>query len=536
MRTGPVKLIRVIHRRNGDDDGAALITVLLITMLITSLLAVVVSATLTNLRGSGLDRKRNQTSAAAEAGVDATLANLQISTSAAALSCSPLTGTTGGASYSAAVTYYSTYPPTSASILNCSNNAASGSATAAGTLTGAPLAALITSLGSAVAPYHGAAASYGNRTMTALARLTPGTATGPRMDVAVYSDNGVTLTNQWKLMSVNGSAPSFYTGHDFACNSNPIINGSIYVQGNASLTNQCWVDGDVWANGDVTTSTTGVHVGGSIKSSTGSLLVGNNGLFIGKDVLVGGTCCNKNGPPPKTGDGTNLVLPNGQVKTGLAANPVPVSTFPQLMYPPTQTTATTLPWATWELQNAIANNAPTSSPARAGSCSVAGSSDSLNGPLVSPATATIIDANSCDMTWRALSIQLNGDLTIYLSSLVSSNGINVTSGDGAKHVLRIIVPWPPGATSCVGNSGNGQDQLTFDSGGTAIGSNINMLLYTPGQVKMTNNIDFYGQIYACSLSASVNVTVHFVAVGSGDTSGGSTPTPYKVDVAYLRDS
>jgi hypothetical protein len=513
-----VRLIRLVTGRKRGDEGAALLTVLLITILVTSLLGLVVAATTANLRGSSLDRKRSQTAAASEAGVDATLANLQIG-AGSTLPCS-LSGGVSGATYAVTVAYYATYPP-SGSPLTCSN----------GTVAGSPMAAEITSIGSGGAAYKGAATSYGDHTMTALVRMTAGAASGPVLDKAVFSDASVTLTNAWKLMSVSGSDSSFYTNGNFGCNSLPNIAGSVYAQGTASLTNSCTIAGDVWANGSITTSTANVHVGGSIKSSTGGLSEGNHGIFVGKDIQVKTTCCGGS-PTPKTQDGQNQTV-GGTIQTGVSLPAPPSESFPQITYDPTAFPGFSVQtWANWEKTNATANAAPSWSTAYTGDCTAASASYSLNGPLVSPTTPTIIDARSCNLSFNAISISLKSDLTIFMSSLTSSNGINVTSADGANHTIRFIVPWPTGATTC---STSGAGGLTFNSGGTAIPSNVQMLLYTPGQASLTNNIDFYGQIYGCSLNASVNVTVRYTPVGAGGGSGG-TPAPYKVDVAYLRDS
>lgn len=502
------------------EAGAALVAVVLITLLITSLLAVVVAATASNLRGSSLDRKRTQTAAAAEAGVDATLATLQVS-SGTSLPCS-VTGSISGATYTANVAYYATYPP-SGSTLSCSN----------GTVASTPLAALVTSTGTGPAAYNGAGTSLGDRTMTALVRMTAGSASGPTLDKAVFSDATIGLTNAWKLISVSGSDASLYTNGDFNCNSTPTIAGSVYAQGGASLTNQCWVDGDVWTNNNITTSTSGVHVGGSIKSTNGGLSEGNHGIYVGKDILVKTTCCGGS-PTPKTGDGQPQTV-GGVIQTGVTQSSPPSETFPKITF---DTSAfpgfTTQTWANWEKTNATANAAPSWSTAYTGDCTVAAANYSLNGPLVSPSTATIIDATSCDLSMNAVQLKLKSDLTIFVKSFYSTNGISVSSVDGATHALRIIVPWPTGGASCsaVSSSSGG---IKFDAGGTALPSNIQMLLYSPGQTYLTNSIDFYGQIYGCSVTANSNVTVRYVPVGAGGGSGG-TPIPYKVDVAYLRDS
>ena len=500
----------------GNDDGAALVMVMLITILITALLGAVIAATTANLRGSGLDRKRGQTAAAAEAGIDATLASLQIS-AGTSLPCST-SGSVSGASYVANVVYYAA----NGSTIACTN----------GTVASTPATAEITSTGSGSAPYSGASAANGNRVMTALVRMTAGTASGPTLDKAVFSDSSITLTNAWKLVSVSGSDASLYTNGNFTCNSTPTIAGSVYAQGTASLTNTCWVDGDVWANGNITTSTTGIHVGGSIKSTTGGLSEGNHGIYIGKDVQVKTTCCGGS-PTGKAGDGQVQTV-GGTIQTGVTLTAPPAETFPQIAYSPSSFPGySVVPWATWEKTNAVANGAPSWSSAQTGDCSVASASYSLNGPLLSPSTPTIIDARSCSpMSWNTVTLKLASDLTIFASSFYSTNGVTVTSADGANHVLRIIVPWSSTATTC---AGTGAGNITFDAGGTSLPSNIQMMLYTPGQLTMTNNIDFYGQVYGCTISASVNVTVRYVPVGAGGGSSG-TPAPYKVDVAYLRDS
>lgn len=156
-----------------------------------------------------------------------------------------------------------------------------------------------------------------------------------------------------------------------------------------------------------------------------------------------------------------------------------------------------------------------------------GSGDSLNGPIDAPASVKVIDARACTtLEMYDSTIVLSGDLTIIANSFTSSNGLQVKKASsvpaGTTPTLRIVVPMADGTSTCSANSGAGT--ITINSGGTALGSDVSLLLYSAGNIDMSNSISFYGQMYGCKIAELKNsVTINYRSVG-GDAPPTTTTT------------
>ncbi|MDQ1249999.1 MAG: hypothetical protein QG597_4376, partial [Actinomycetota bacterium] len=324
----------------------------------------------------------------------------------------------------------------------------------------------------------------------------------------MFSEAAITTTNQWAL---NGAGSDFYTNGNFACNSSSRVDGSVYTQGTANLTNACRVLGDVWARGQVTTSTTTVNIGGSVKSSTAGLRIGNNPLTIGGNVLLATTLVNSDGGSPNVGGTISQNL-------GTFVDP-PKDTFPKIGYD--ATTWTDRGWQVMTWVNYI-DGIRTLGPApgywtSADYCTIAYQSYSLNGPLLGPNVPTVLDARTCstaanpaskrtNLQWqgnsKAVELKLRADLTIIATDFYNTGTLRVTSVDAAGNPsttprqLRIIVPWVNG-TTC---SASGAGKIKFDAGGVQFDPTITVLLYTPGTITLSNGVTLSGQIYGCTVT------------------------------------
>ena len=87
-----------------------------------------------------------------------------------------------------------------------------------------------------------------------------------------------------------------------------------------------------------------------------------------------------------------------------------------------------------------------------------------------------------------MKIVLSGDLTIVADSLETVNGLNVSSGDGSDHALRIIVPGAVGTAA-------GQNAVNL-SAGTIAGGHVSVEVYTPGKLTVGGGSQIRGTVSA----------------------------------------
>lgn len=500
--------------------------------------AIAVSLTVEHtIRQASLGRERVQASAAAEAGLDAAYAALQQS-SGTSLPCS-LTGKASSVSQKPA--YSVTFTYLSASVDSNGNHPAIPCTPGVGVVA-APYQAIITAAGSTAAPGIGGQVSKPRR-MESVVKLRAGTASWEdNFSKAVFTENSMTTTNQWNL---NGAGADFYTNGSFACNSSSKFSGSVATQGTAGMTNNCTILGSLWAKGKVTTSTTGISVGGDLKSSTDGVSVGNSPLTVGGSVLLAKALTISDGKALSAQKISGTVSQN----LGTFTDP-PHEAFPKIGYDPAKWTEKGWNIITWvqyvtalraEHVGLAADPAPSYWTAT-GYCTIANQSYNLNATMYSPTTPTVIDARVCStatnnntsLKWqgnsKANELKLRSDLTIIATDFYNTGALNVTSADGNPHTLRIIVPWINGSNCSASGAGN----IKFDAGGLVINSSITTFLYTPATMTLTNGISIGGQLYACTMNASVTTNINFKRVG-GPTDDNSGAVNYQVDILYKRD-
>lgn len=525
------------------DDGFLMPMTLFVCMIA---LAVGIAMTVTvgfTIRQASMGRVRVQSTAAAEAGLDAAYAALQQS-AGTALPCS-LTGTGRSVdqnpSYSVAITYLD-------STVGADGNPQVIPCTPGVGVAKAPATAIITAEGVTAAPAFEGAGTQA-RKMESVIRLRAGTASWEdNFSKALFSESAVTTTNQWNL---NGAGADFYTNGNFGCNSSSKFGGSVGTQGTASLTNNCTITGTLYAKGKITTSTTGISIGGDLKSSTDGASIGNSPLTVGGSVLLAKALTISDGKSISAQKITGTVSQN----LGTFADP-PHEAFPKVSYDPAQWTSKGWSIITWpqyiaqlraEHLGLGADPAPsywTSS----SYCTIAYQSYSLNAVMYSPTSPTVIDARTCstaaskntNLQWqgnsKANELRLRSDMTIITNDFYNTGSLNVTSVDASgnpssvQRTLRIIVPWVNGSTCAASGAGG----IKFDAGGLVINPTITTFLYTPGTMTLTNGITLGGQLYGCTINSSVTTNINFKRVGA-PTSSDASNINYSVDIVYKRD-
>lgn len=327
---------------------------------------------------------------------------------------------------------------------------------------------------------------------------------GTVVNAAVYIGTSATFTNQWYLQ---GEGADLYVEGDFGCNSQVTVEGDVVVNGTSYLTNTCYIDGSLWSTGDVTMNSTPqventVNTQGSVKFQSSAR--------IGGHVNAGGTFTSTDGrTKPWLMDNDRI---GGNINEGVTVTiPTPPS-FPKVDFPEVPR-VTPVGWSDW-MKDQAANTpgTPNWSPVYKGEgCEVATNETySLPGDIVIR-EETILDARSvpgCSTVTFGSGgeVVLYDDLSIYVNNFTAPNGLDIVSGDGEEHTLRIISPSSTGVAQC---GSNGHLNLGTNS---KFADEVRVLLYTDSTMTVNSGTQFRGQAIAGCINASGAVKVTYAPV------------------------
>ena len=473
------------------EDGIAMISALGVTLVVTLLTVAAVQTQIHSLNATSVDRARVQGDAVAQAGLDTTYQALSTVTASTALPCgaqSPVTLQSGPttSTYTVTTTYYDTYPPVD-NPLTCTQ-VSSGSSI--------PLAAQIKVTGSG-----NVTANSGNRVMQALVHLTAAQS-GSTFDKAIFSDASMMGSNNPTVYQYVSNDADIYSNASISCGNNFDAQGRVIAQGGFTGTNNCTVTGDVYVKtgANMTNNTT---IGGNVKVSAGNITMSNN-VLVSKSAYASGSISLSN----------NAVVSGSQVPNDAGLAPPPAEAFPQL----------TFSASSWTSQGytLITDN----------DCN---SSDSTNvyKDVQNMATATnpTVIHTSCALSWsNNTSLPLKQNLAIFSSGGYSmSNNTTWSSADGLTHKLYLVVPFDAATMPCTSPG------ISL-SNNTAFSSQLNILWYTPCTMTVSNNSTGYGQLYAGTVNASNNFTMHYVPMGNVPGSGGGAAPAFTVGIEYERET
>lgn len=506
---------RLLTRRQTaaqDDRGIAMIAAISAIAIIAAFGAVVGTLSVRNVDDSATERSRVQTIDAAEAGLDVTYARMEA-------------GKAGCPDPAAKTTLTDTSPTKASYQVSIRYQDADGNQVScdAGELGGVPATAVITSRGQTGTSYGGASS---HRTMQASVQLEP--IKGYGWKHAIYSDSGITTTNDLQLLS-NGVDGGLYTNGDFGCNSNGDFHGAVVTQGKAKLENNCHVHGDLWAKDEVTMNNK-TQVDGSVFSKTGGADFPVHSPKIGGDLIVAGDLTYGDGKQPWVG---------GRIIHGATSVPAQdPQTLPRIDPDAGSGSDSHPDWNDLKDVTGLQEDFQTESWQQFdGNCTAAHWHD--NNRMVSPKDPTIVDARDCStLTFNGsdVDLKLRSDLVIFAKNFYSTNGLSVESDDGQPHRLWIIVPWTNGSDSCHDSDASQQGRgIKFDAGGTDLDDpNVSLFLYSPGNIYLTNHTSFTGQVYGCKVREDSNVHITYKAIGvpgvpTSDSAG------YSVRVQHTRE-
>lgn len=508
-------LRRRINGARRRDEGIAIVAAVAVAMLVGMLAITLVTIAVYETRATGRDRARSVAVAAAEARVDSLIAAIQ-STAPGSLPCGPLTDTLSLAaddlSRAATVTYYDQ----------------SGAVVPCGSLATARLAQASIKTTATSEPIVGTTPA--KRTVETLVRLNP--SYGNDLDKAIFGNSGVTLANQANIYGQNGQPDAdVYTNGNVACTNNQHFFGSIYAQGTIRLENTCTIEVDAHSKLGITATNPGVTINGRAMVSNGSISLGPASL--GQQARASGTV---------TG---NVCSTTGKCFGSQSVPPPAAATFPIINW-------ASMTDAAWVSEGGFTTvvefprtgfpcgwyNGPNLVGRDGQSKSLNGKADGVGAWLYANAwklsgPTMIKDTCSDKVTLQGVDIALNQSLAIFTQGGVTfSNQTNIFSTTGESRNLYLIQPYD--AVSTPGSCGDG---IALDNQVT-VQNTVDVLMYSPCNIRKANNTEHYGQIYAGGMATIDNrLEMYFQPVPVWGVQSATTSVEYyNLEILYKREN
>lgn len=498
-------LTSLLRRARGlrDDRGNAMIAVIGLLAVTSMITVTVTGATVQALGFTSLTRAGVQSNAAAEAGVDAMLAELFADDCPAT---GELTATQGS------VDPTLTGPAASDPFFVAT--VAYRISTAAAWTPGCPVEAAtqirIQSTGFAVDQGVAESASAGDASaVQAVYTWTPGANSAAVTGAAVFSYGTPGLANSLELLSFNGNSANVIVAEgNIVCSNSVYVQGDIVAaNGNIQLDNTCSAGGNVWASGTVT-------------------LQGNK--TIGGDVIAAGTGLTRIDPQTAIGGG---VYARGEIDSwgqrctsgatgwdaaGDACSVARTTGADPVFYNRTDVVAPTRPaWVDVAFVSADWVSRGWTVRTYTGPCNIDnnGVKNSAVTAFSSYTTPTVIDMRGCSSvtisTSAKLQVTMKTDLTFIMPKTVNIEDFTATSSTSIDRALRFITPDTvadgiPTQTGCGRIDINNQNELEAP---------IAVMVYTPCPVTNSNQLTWRGQYYAGQVSFSNNSELTYVPIG-----------------------
>jgi hypothetical protein len=538
--------MRTLRRRwQDEDEGFALASVISMMLLGAIIVTIMLTATMRTIGSTTATRASVQAKAAAQTGIDDVRAMLEAGT------CASGTVTGSNPGYTAVLHVSTGTEATASDPVGCPSSSAHS--------------VLVVSTGKASARGVGDAAGDA-RTVEALLTK-PGRS--PKFNKAAFGRFGVSLATNLKLLDTSASdSADIFTEGNFTCSSNMVVEGDVYAKGWATFSSApCKVKGDVLVEGDFTcaagttiggnlyvggnatfTSTECdikgiVHVGGNLSMSTGGTKMGTSVSVRGnmstsglpatsvETLAIGGTLNGSTGwwwSETKAAYGTRMAE-HASVPAPPTYPVDPANEFPQVTADDPAITTGFTP-KSWKTTVAAGISGLGWSP---DPCGLSAGGSAFPTPIKITTNTRFDTRSECAASGgitvgMGLWFELHADLVIVADKFTQNGNVKFTSGDGAKHSVYIVNPWPTGATTCSTTSGDG---IKFESGTWTQDATTAVLLYSAKTVSISTTPTFYGQLYGCSLNVSTSSTLNYVPVGSV-----SDPSANPWTLSYVRDA
>jgi len=503
-----------------DDSGIALVVAMGVALIGITVASVVIAQTIIAASDSGRDRLRTTEVHSAEAAIDATMAELEMSSPCGAPSFSPITYGAGTqkTKVTVVIDYYSAAVTgkigCTGGVLNSLPDRAVVTATSVGTGTG---------LG--IQP---------QRKVQAELNLTPRVSLSN--NAAIYSAANLTTSTGLKLSPAlaGQNADVWIDTGSWYCNVPTSITGGLYVPaGTLKFNYGCYISGDTWVQSGMSLS--GAYaspqdtIGGNLTVRDGNLTYNpSNNWHVGGDVTVGGT--------ESSGSGRQLIA-GGVKKSGVGAasipNILPVG-IPQIAYKASDWTAkgftpkSKADFVTW--MNGQWGLTQSWETGYAANCDVEGWLKP-GVPLKFPSVSTVWDLRSCPTFTvnNNITLEFYADTAIFVTSYNSTGTVIFKSGDGLPHHVWIIAPIAGGGYS----PGN-----IVSSPEMSVQSPLETFWYTPKTLELKSASSIRGQVYGGTVSMSSPVSFEYTDVGVPGVSlvsAAQTSTGFVVELKYKRE-
>jgi hypothetical protein len=392
-------MLQSMKRRLAEEQGIALITAMLVSMVVITLGATSVTLALHNSEQSAFDRRRVESIAAAEAGINYYFSHLQSGT-ADTFECSisdTLTATPT-TQFAATVTFYDD----------------AGNALPCPLTTQEPAAALIRSVGSSTS-------NTPSRAMEAYVGLVP-VRGAPFGEYAIFSEGNPGFDSNVQVFGGESVQANVYTNGSAQVNSNTVIHGTLFAQGNVELNSNAEVKRTVHARGSVLLNSN-ARVLEDVISSTSSITLDSNAHVYG-DARAGTTITVK----------SSAVIDGLRIPNSPSAPP-PQETFPMFAYDA----------ASWTSAGYTINNFSSCTSART----------FIQG--ISSGNHVVRINATCSLSWSSNNtINVRGNLAIISNGSLSMNSNTKFQNVGSPHNLFLIFGVGQSIPCSAGN-------ITFDS-------------------------------------------------------------------------
>jgi Tfp pilus assembly protein PilX len=460
-----------LRTRWADERGVAIITAMLVSMVVLTLGVTSVTLAIHNTEESAYDRRRVQSVAAAEAGLNYYFSHLQ-SVNAAGMQCSftkPLTGTPVS-SFTATVTFYD----------------ANGSAIACPPTSTTPTSARIVSQGTT------SGQTSPTRTMEARVNLVPvvGGAAGFG-EGAIFSDGNANFDSNVTVVGDGAVNADIYSNAAIVLNSNTVVNGSVYGQSSLFMDSNAEVKANVHVKNAVTMNSNS-EVFGNVTSSSSSISVGSSAHVYGN--ATAGTTISGSGQI----DGVES--PNSPQPGTPTARTFPSYTFNE---------------ADWTAQGYTVHTYTDCNDAESFIEGI------TSGKRVVRITATCQLAFTNDEN-----VTVDDDLAIISNGSFLMDSNSVFTSSGGSPTLHLMFGYGGTPPSCT----NG---IEFKSN-SYIDSAIDTLLWTPcGYKNDSNSFVGSGQIFAGNVDFNSNTSLTYKLISVPGVSSGSDL--FDEDIVYIRE-
>lgn len=523
------------------DSGSALILVLIIATLLVGISVVSLSIGANSISESANYASVSQAELTANAGINATLSQIDSSLSSSNYPCS-LTGSINNngvvSSYQISVAYFVNSGSSGAE--SCSGN--SGTSTTLGSSSPAPMRAVITSKG------EGSVVGK-NQVAIIKANILISSMPASLMQYAIFTNGTFTATNSNSLQPAsNGLLPNIFAGN-ILCNGSVSNAANVLVDGPAALGN-CTIGGNMVAMGSLTLGKSGTSV---IKGDAASFNGGSGGIYIGGSSYIKGTAAAYGGSIELYGGSNSgsiggTATATGPLGSSAEGNVYAASagnnyingmtyvsnkaTYPSwggstnwfrggVSYHPSNGTAPAIPSFPIPPQvNSMQTiNIPSGGTGPTSSCSSFFASSNTAGTFLYDisnwtTSSLFIDAPTCSIGSGVLSGTVNMDtnLTLEVAKFTADGG-----NGGGTLSIQPSTALAPGVTlplsltviaglassystnqGCSGFGNTGTTTILAGTGTLFVSSNIGLFIYTSGSVSYGNQATINGQIFACS--------------------------------------